>query len=91
VSVIAGVITHIDNNGFTLQDKSDEIYIKAELPSNKKLNLSDHEKVKVYGNLEGGQKRIFDAYVIKKVSGEQIIVNNPTPHLGFIIQSGFKD
>lgn len=46
--------------------------------------------MKVYGNLQGGQERIFDGYVIKKSSGEQIIVSNPTPHFGFIIQSVFQ-
>ncbi len=48
------------------------------------------EKAKVYGNLQGGQEKIFDGYVIKKSTGEQIIVSNPTPHFGFIIQSSFK-
>jgi hypothetical protein len=33
---------------------------------------------------------VFDGYVIKKPTGEQIIVTNPTPHFGFIIQSRFK-
>ena len=60
------------------------------LPDNKKLDVSLNEKVKVYGNLQGGQERIFDGYVIKKPTGEQIIVTNPTPHFGFIIQSRFK-
>jgi hypothetical protein len=60
------------------------------LPDNKDLNLSAGEEVKVYGNLQGGQEKIFDGYVIRKKSGEQIIVTNPSPHFGFIIQTSFK-
>ena len=51
---------------------------------------SSGEKVRVYGNLQGGKKKIFDGYVIKKSTGEQIIVSNPSPHFGFIIQRSFK-
>ena len=90
VSTIAGDITQLDENGFTLMDHSGSIYVRAELPNNRKLNLSVDEKVKVYGNLQGGQKKQFDGYVIKRSTGEQIIVSNPTPHFGFIIQSSFK-
>jgi uncharacterized protein YdeI (BOF family) len=90
VSTIEGHITQLDESGFTLMDDSGSIYVRAELPDNRKLNLSVDEKVKVYGNLQGGQKKIFDAYVIKESTGEQIIVSNPTPHFGFIIQSSFK-
>lgn len=90
VSTIEGDITQLDENGFTLMDNSGSIFVRAELPNNRKLNLSVDEKVKVYGNLQGGQKKIFDGYVIKRSTGEQIIVSNPTPHFGFIIQSSFK-
>ena len=90
VSTIEGNVAKLDEGGFTLTDSSDSIYIKAKLPDNKKLNLSIEDKVTVYGNLQGGQEKIFDGYVIKKSSGEQIIVSNPTPHFGFIIQSAFK-
>ena len=90
VSTIEGDITQLDENGFTLMDNSGSIYVRAELPNNRKLNLSVDEKVKVYGNLQGGQTKIFDGYVIKRSTGEQIIVSNPTPHFGFIIQSSFK-
>jgi hypothetical protein len=90
VTTIEGNIAQIDENGFTLTDNSGSIYIRAELMDNKKLNLSIDENVKVYGNLQGGQSRIFDGYVIRKSTGEQIIVSNPTPHFGFIIQSSFK-
>ena len=90
VSTIEGVVTQLDENGFTLSDKSGSIFVRAKLSDNKKLGLSLDEKVTVYGNLQGGRERIFDGYVIKKSSGEQIIVSNPTPHFGFIIQSSFQ-
>jgi P pilus assembly chaperone PapD len=90
VSTIEGNITQLDESGFTLTDDTGSIYVRAKLPDHKKLNLSMNERVKVYGNLQGGQEKIFDGYVVKKSTGEQIIVNNPTPHFGFIIQSSFK-
>lgn len=90
VSAIEGKITQLDESGFTLADDSGSIYVRAKLPDNKKLDVSIDEKVKVYGNLQGGQDRVFDGYVIKKATGEQIIVSDPTPHIGFIIQSSFK-
>jgi len=90
VSIIEGNITQLYNSGFTLMDNSGSIYVKAELPDNEKLNLSVDEKVKVYGNLQSGQERIFDGYVIKKSTGEQIVISNPAPHFGFVIQSSFK-
>ena len=89
VSTIEGNVAKLDEGGFTLTDSSGSIYVRAKLPDNKKLNLSIEDKVTVYGNLQGGQEKIFDGYVIKKSSGEQIIVSNPTPHFGFIIQSSF--
>jgi hypothetical protein len=90
VTTIEGTITQVDDSGFTLTDNSGSIFVKAKLPDNKKLNVSLDEKVKVFGNLRGGQERAFDGYVIRKVTGEQIIVNNPSPHFGFIIQSAFQ-
>jgi hypothetical protein len=90
VTAIEGHITQLDESGFTLVDNSGSIYVRAELPGDRKPNLSVDEKVKVYGNLQGGQKKVFDGYVIKKATGEQIIVSNPTPHFGFIVQSSFK-
>ena len=90
VSTIEGTVTQLDENGFTLTDNSGSIFVSAKLPDNKKLNLFSNEKVKVYGNLQGGQEKIFDGYVIRKQTGEQILVSNPTPHFGFIIQSSFK-
>jgi len=90
VSIIEGTIAQLDQSGFTLTDGSGSIFVKAKLSDNKKLNLSPDEKVKVYGNLQGGQKKIFDGYVIKKPNGEHIIVSNPTPHFGFIFQSSFQ-
>ena len=91
VSIIEGTVSQIDKGGFTLKDNSGSIYVSADLPDNKNLNLSVDEKIRVYGNLQGGQKKIFDAYVIRKPSGEQIIVTNPTPHFGFIFQTSFKE
>jgi len=90
VSIIEGTVTQLDESGFTLTDNSGSIFVRAKLPDNKTLNLSPDEKVKVYGNLQGGQEKIFDGYVIKKPDGEQIIVSNPTPHFGFVIQSSFQ-
>lgn len=90
VSTIEGTVTRLDENGFTLTDNSGSILVRAQLPDHKKPNLSVDEKVKVYGNLQGGQEKIFDGYVIKKQTGEQIIVSNPSPHFGFVIQSSFQ-
>jgi hypothetical protein len=74
--------SYVSENGQLLSDSI--------LPDNKKLNVSLDEKVKVFGNLRGGQERAFDGYVIRKVTGEQIIVNNPSPYFGFIIHSAFQ-
>ena len=90
VTTIEGTITQVDESGFTLTDNSGSIHVKAKLPDNKRLNVSLDEKVKVFGNLRGGEEKAFDGYVIRKATGEQIIVSNPSPHLGFIIQSGFR-
>jgi hypothetical protein len=90
VRIIEGTITQLDKSGFTLIDRSGSIYVKAEPPDNQKLNISVDDKIKVYGNLQGGQERIFDGYVIRKSTGEQIVISNPAPHFGFVIQSSFK-
>ena len=90
VTTIEGVVTQVDAGGFVLTDSSGSIYVRAALPDGRKLELSVHDTVKVYGNLQGGQDRIFDGYVIRKASGEQIIVTNPTPQFGCVIQSSFK-
>ncbi len=90
VTAIEGIVTQLDENGFTLKDHSGSIFVKAKLPDNKKLDISLDEKLKVYGNLQGGQEKVFDGYVIKKPTGTQIIVSKPTPHLGFVIQSSFE-
>lgn len=90
VSAIEGNITQLDESGFVLKDHSGSIYVRAKLPGSKKLNLSMNEKVKVHGNLQGGQDGKFDGYVIEKLNGGRIIVSNPTPHFGFIIQSSFQ-
>ncbi len=90
VTTIEGMVTQLDENGFNLMDNSGSIFVRARLPDSKKLDVSLNEKLKVYGNLQGGQKKVFDGYVIKKSTGEQIIITDPTPHFGFIIQSRFK-
>ena len=90
VSAIEGTITQVDEDGFMLQDDSGTIYVVAKMPEGGKLNLALKEKVGVYGNLRGGTNRIFDGYVIKRESGEQIIITNPRPHIGFIIQTSFQ-
>ncbi len=90
VSIIEGTITRLDEGGFTLTDNTGSIFVRAKLADNRKMNVSSDEKVKVYGNLQGGQEKVFDGYVIRKTTGEQIIVSNPTPHFGFIIQSSFQ-
>ncbi len=91
VSTIEGTITQVDEGGFVLQDDSGSIYVIANIPGGEKLNLSLKEKVRVYGNLRGGTAKNFDGYVIKRETGEQIIVTNPKPHIGFIIQTSFKE
>jgi len=90
VTTIEGTITQLNESGFTLTDNSGSILVKAKLPNNKRLNVSLDEEVKVFGNLRGGQEKAFDGYVIRKAAGEQIIVSNPSPHFGFIIQSAFQ-
>ena len=71
VTIIEGTITQIDDNGFTLEDLSGSIYVRAKLPENKKLNILLDEKVKVYGNLQGGPERVFDGYVIENQMGNK--------------------
>ena len=90
VTTIRGTVTQTADDGFTLKDDSGSIFVKARLPDNKKLDVSIHEKIQVYGNLQGGQEKVFDGYVIRKSTGRQIIISNPTPHFGFIIQSAFE-
>jgi len=90
VTTIEGTVTQLDEDGFTLKDDTGSILVRAKLPDNRKLALSPDDKVKVYGNLQGGPAKIFDGYVIRKPTGEQIIVSNPSPHFGFVIQSSFK-
>lgn len=90
VSIIEGAVTRLDQGGFTLQDNSGSIFVKAELPEKKPLHLVPDEQVRVYGNLIGGRERIFDGYVIRKQNGEQIMVSRPQPHFGFILQTSFE-
>ena len=91
VKTIEGKVTHLDEGGFTLMDASGSIYVSAKLPDDRKLGLSIGEKVKVFGNLQGGvQEKIFDGYVIRRSTGQQIIVSDPVPQMGFYLQSHFE-
>ena len=90
VTTIGGTVTELNENGFTLTDDSGSIFVKIGSVGEKKLKLSIDEKVKVYGNLQGGQKKIFDGYVIRKSTGEQVIITNPSPQIGCVIQSSFQ-
>lgn len=89
-TMIEGTVTHINDNGFGLKDGTGSIFVKAKLPNNKPLGISLGEPLKICGNLQGGDTRIFDGYVINKPSGQQIIVSRPTPHFGFIIQGAVE-
>jgi len=90
VTTIEGRITKVGDGGFVIKDNSGEIYVAAKLPDSK-VNVSTGDVVKVYGNLRSGMDKIFDSYVIKKQSGEQIIIDNPPPLILFVIQSSFKE
>ena len=90
VTTIEGVVTQPNDGGFTLTDDTGSIFVRARLPGGATPGLSAGERVKVYGNLQGGQERIFDGYVIRRPSGEQIVVTKPTPHFGFVIQGEFR-
>ena len=82
VTTIEGVVTLADDTG--------SIFVRARLPGGAAPGVSAGERVKVYGNLQGGQERIFDGYVIRRPNGEQIVVTKPTPHFGFVIQGEFR-
>lgn len=90
VTTIEGVVTQTGDGGFTLADDTGSIYVRARLPGGAAPGLSAGERVKVYGNLQGGPERIFDGYVIRRPNGEQIVVTKPTPHFGFVIQGRFE-
>jgi len=90
VTTIEGTVTQLEEHGFSLTDASGSIFVRAQLPNHEKLDLALHENVKVYGNLRGGPERVFDGYVIRKPTGEQIIVTEPSPHFGFIIQTRLR-
>ena len=89
VTTIKGTVSNIKPDGFTLDDSTGSIFVKSKLSNKQKLNITHAETLTVYGNLRGGTEKIFDGYVIKKKSGEQIIVTRPTPHIGFILQTSF--
>ena len=73
VSTIEGHITQLDESGFTLMDNTGSIYVRAESPDNRKLNLSVDEKVKVYGNLQGGQKKYLTRMLLKSRRGSRLL------------------
>jgi hypothetical protein len=86
VTAIEGTVTRLEGEGFTLTDGSGSIFVRAKLPEGRGLGLSPGERVRVFGNLQGGPERVFDGYVIRKPTGEQIIVTRPSPHFGFVLQ-----
>ena len=90
VTVIEGSVASVKDGGFTLADASGSIFVAAKLPGGKKLDVAPGEHLKVFGNLRGGEERVFDGYVIRKPSAEQIIVSEPGPHFGFILQTRFR-
>ena len=90
VTTIEGTVTKLDPKGFTLKDETGAIQVRAEPATGQKLDVAPGEKLKVFGNLQGGPQRIFDGYVIRKASGEQIIVSEPSPHFGFVLQTRFR-
>ncbi len=90
VTRIEGHITKVNDGGFIIKDNSGEIYVAAKLPDSE-VSVSIGDVVKVYGNLRSGLDKIFDGYVIKKQSGEQIIIDNPPSLIVFGIQSSFKE
>ena len=90
VTTIEGSVTKVNEGGFVIKDNSGEIYVTAKLPTSEAI-VSTGDTVKVYGNLRSGMEKIFDGYVIKKQSGKQIIISNPSPHIGFILQTSFKE
>jgi hypothetical protein len=90
VTTIEGVVTQPVDGGFTLTDDTGSIFVRARLPGGAASGLPAGERVKVYGNLQGGHERIFDGYVIRRANGEQIVVTKPTPHFGFVIQGEFR-
>ena len=90
VTTIEGAVEQVHENGFSLKDQTGSIFVKAKLPGNKPLGIVAGDNLKVYGNLQGGEEKIFDGYVIKKPAGQQIIVTRPSPHFGFVIQSAFE-
>ena len=90
VTTIEGVVNQLDESGFVLKDPSGEIYVHATLPNHESTGVTVGETVKVYGNLRSGRTGIFDGYVIKHASGKQTIVDQPSPHIGCVIQTGFQ-
>jgi hypothetical protein len=90
VTTIAGFVNQLDEDGFVLADDSGTIYVHAKPQNNEMPSITVGEKLKVYGNLRGGQAVIFDAYVITRASGKQMMLDLPSPHIGCVIQTRFE-
>lgn len=90
VTTIEGALTYLDEGGFTLTDDSRSIAVRAKLANSKNLNLVRNDKVTMYGDRQGSHDRVFDGYVIRNATGEQIVVSNPAPHFSFIIHGSFE-
>jgi hypothetical protein len=90
VTTIAGVVNLLDDDGFVLADDSGTIYVRAKPQNNEQPSITVGEKLKIYGNLRGGQADIFDAYVITRASGKQMMLALPSPHIGCVIQTRFE-
>jgi len=90
VTTITGVVNQLDEDGFVLADESGTIYVYAKPQGNESTDIAIGENIKVYGNLRGGQTGLFDAYVIKRASGKQMILALPSPHIGCVIQTRFE-
>lgn len=88
--IIEGKLISQNASGFILQDASGSIQVKAKLSLAQKNQLLPDETLKIYGNLISGQPKTFDAYVIDQTKGTRIILSNPSPHFGFVLQSSFK-
>jgi hypothetical protein len=90
VTLIQGQLSALDAQGFVLTDASGAIAVAAVVPKDKQGLLRSGQTVKVYGNLRSGAARVFDGYVVQTLSGENIIITAPSPHLGFILQTRFE-
>lgn len=82
---IQGHVGKMDQGFFWL--KHDQISIRVRCKACHKRGISSGERISVEGNLMAGKEKTFDAYVITNASGEQIVIQSPAAHLGFVIRS----